>query len=257
MQNAEAKPQSRLSRTAETAEGIRQNLEAVQTRIEAACRRAGRNPAAVRLLPVSKAVPTERIRLAYTAGCRFLGENKVQEALLKAEALADLPDLKWSVIGHLPSNKTKYLARFAHELQSLDSLKVAAALDRRLQIEGRGLDVLVQVNSSGEAGKSGVAAGDLLDFVRQLPAFSALRVRGLMTLAIESPEQARVRQCFTVMRDLRERLRQDAPEPLSFDELSMGMSGDYELAIEEGSTVLRIGRAIFGRRPVTPLPHQI
>ena len=238
---------------AETATSVAQfraNLDAVRQRIAAACARSGRDPGEVRLLPVSKTVPEERIRLAYAAGCRFLGENKVQEAREKAEAMADLTDLKWSVIGHLQSNKAKYVARFADEFQALDSLKVAGALDRRLQIEGRALDVFVQVNSSGEASKFGLPPEEVLDFVRQLPAFSALRVRGLMTLALFSQDQERVRACFQRMRGVREMLQQEAPDSLSFDELSMGMSGDFELAIEEGSTLVRVGQAIFGPRAV-------
>ncbi len=236
--------------TAETAEDFRENLAAVQMRIDAACARCGRDPAEVRLLPVSKTVPEARLRAAYAAGCRFLGENKVQEAREKAEAMADLADLKWSVIGHLQSNKAKYVARFAQEFQALDSLKVAGALDRRLQIEGRSLDVFVQVNSSDEASKFGLPPEEVLTFVRQLPAFGALNVRGLMTLALFSPDKDRVRACFLKMRDLQERLRQDAPAGLSFDELSMGMSGDFELAIEEGATVVRVGQAIFGARKI-------
>ena len=236
--------------TASSAAQLRANLAAVQERIDKACARSGRDPKEVRLLPVSKTVPEERIRMAYAAGCRFLGENKVQEALEKSEAMADLTDLKWSLIGHLQSNKAKYVARFAHEFQALDSLKLAGALDRRLQIEGRALDVFVQVNSSGEASKFGLPPEQVLDFVRQLPAYSSLNVRGLMTLALFSPEQDLVRPCFQRMRNLREMLRQDAPDSLSFDELSMGMSGDFELAIEEGATVVRVGQAIFGPRKV-------
>jgi len=233
---------------ARTAQDIARNLDAVKTRITAACRRAGRDPSSVRLLPVSKTVEERRVRLAYEAGCRSFGENKVQEARAKAEAMADL-DIAWSVIGHLQTNKAKYVARFAAEFQALDSLKAAEALDRRLQMEGRALDVFVQINSSGKASKYGLAPEDAPAFVRKLPAFPALRVRGLMTLAVFSADATRVR-CFRLMRDLRDRLRQDAPDGLSFDDLSMGMSGDYELAIEEGSTVVRVGQAIFGARPL-------
>ncbi|OGU20119.1 MAG: YggS family pyridoxal phosphate enzyme [Hydrogenophilales bacterium RIFOXYD1_FULL_62_11] len=236
--------------TALGVEDFRRNLTAVRARISAACARSSRDPAEVRLLPVSKTVPEERIRLAYAAGCRELGENKVQEALRKAEAMADLTDLRWSVIGHLQTNKTKYVTRFASEFQALDSLRVAESLDRHLQAEGRSLDVLVQVNTSGEASKFGLPPEDLARFVRELPAFSALRVRGLMTLALLSADPTRVRPCFTLLRDLRERLRQDAPDGIVMNELSMGMSGDFELAIEEGATVVRVGQAIFGVRAV-------
>jgi len=234
---------------AETAAEIARNVAAVKAHIASACERAGRDPGGVRLLPVSKTVEERRIRLAHQAGLRTLGENKVQEARGKAEAMADL-DIAWSVIGHLQTNKAKYVARFASEFQALDRLKGAEALDRRLQIEGRSLDVFVQVNSSGEASKYGLAPEDVPAFVRELPAFSALKVRGLMTLAVFSADAERVRPCFRLMRDLQGRLRQDAPDGLSFDELSMGMSGDYEIAIEEGATVVRVGQAIFGPRPL-------
>ena len=140
------------------------------------------------------------------------------------------------------------VARFAAEFQALDSLRVAEALDKRLQAEGRSLDVFVQVNTSGEPSKFGLSPEDVPAFVQALPGFSALRVRGLMTLALFSSEAERVRQCFILLRSLRDRLRQEAPAGLSFDELSMGMSGDYEIAIEEGATVVRVGQAIFGAR---------
>lgn len=233
---------------AESVEDFRRNLAAVNGRIAAACKRAGRDPASVRLLPVSKTVEEARIRLAYAAGCRYLGENKLQEVSRKWESMADLTDLKWSVIGHLQTNKAKLVARYAAEFQALDSLRVAEALDRRLQAEGRELDVFVQVNTSGEASKYGLHPDETAAFLRGMPAFSALRVRGLMTLALFSAEAARVRQCFVLLRTLRDRLRQEAPQGIGLDELSMGMSGDYEIAIEEGATVVRVGQAIFGAR---------
>lgn len=231
-----------------TVADFQHNLAVVRARIDAACRRAGRDPASVRLLPVSKTIDDARIRLAYAAGCRWLGENKVQEAQRKTEALADLGDLRWSVIGHLQTNKAKRVARFAAEFQALDSLRVAAALDRHLQAEGRGLDVFVQVNSSGESNKYGLPPEETPAFMQALPAFSALRVRGLMTLALLSGEAGRVRDCFVRLRSLRDRLRQSAPAGIGLDELSMGMSGDFEIAIEEGATVVRVGQAIFGAR---------
>ncbi len=233
---------------AETVDDFRRNLAEVRERMAAACARAGRAPDSVRLLPVSKTVDEARIRLAYAAGCRELGENKVQEAHRKSQALADLRDLRWSVIGHLQTNKAAVVARFAAEFQALDSLRVAEALERRLQAEGRTLDVLVQVNTSGEASKYGLPPDETAQFLRALPAFSALRVRGLMTLALLSGEAARVRECFVRLRTLRDRLRQEAPGGVGLDQLSMGMSGDYEIAIEEGATVVRVGQAIFGAR---------
>lgn len=177
---------------ARTVDDIVRNLEAVKARIAAASRRVGRDPSSVRLLPVSKTVEPQRLRLAYDAGCRAFGENKLQEARAKAEAMADL-DIQWSVIGHLQTNKAKYVARFATEFQALDSLRVAAALDRRLQLEGRSLDVFVQINSSGETSKYGLAPADVPAFVTALPAFSALKIRGLMTLAAFSADAERVR----------------------------------------------------------------
>lgn len=227
---------------------LERNLADVRGRIDAACRRVGREPDEVRLLPVSKTVDEARLRLAYEAGCREFGENKVQEASCKAQAMADLVDLRWSVIGHLQTNKAKFVAQFASEFQALDSLRVAAALDRRLQAEGRALDVLIQVNISGEASKYGLAPEALDAFVRELPAFSSLNVKGLMTLAVFSSDTERVRAGFARLRQLRDRLRDNAPDGIGMNTLSMGMSGNFELAIEEGATVVRVGQAIFGSR---------
>ncbi|TAM90761.1 MAG: YggS family pyridoxal phosphate-dependent enzyme [Candidimonas sp.] len=233
---------------ATTVDDFRRHLAAVHARIEAACKRVGRNPGGVRLLPVSKTVDEARIRLSYAAGCHMLGENKVQEAHRKWDAMRDLADLRWSVIGHLQTNKAKLVAQFASEFQALDSSHVAEALDRRLQAEGRSLDVFVQVNTSNEAAKSGLPPEAVGDFLRTLSAYSALHVRGLMTLALFSAEGDRVRRCFTTLRTLRDRLRNDAPSGIALDELSMGMSGDFEIAIEEGATVVRVGQAIYGAR---------
>lgn len=233
---------------AATQQDFQRHLAAVQARIAAACQRAGRDPASVRLLPVSKTQPEARVRLAHAAGCRLLGENKPQEAYGKWQATQDLADLRWSVIGHLQTNKARLVARFASEFQALDSLRVAEALERRLQAEGRALDVFVQVNTSGEASKYGLPPGEVAAFLRALPAFPALRVRGLMTLALLSSDAARVRECFMLLRTLRDRLRQEAPAGIALEELSMGMSGDFEIAIEEGATVVRVGQALFGAR---------
>ncbi len=233
---------------AESVEDFRRNLAAVHARIAAACQRAGRDPAGVCVLPVSKTVDEARIRMSYAAGCRLLGENKVQEAHRKWNAMADLADLRWSVIGHLQTNKAKLVAGFAAEFQALDSLRVAETLERRLQAEGRALDVFVQVNTSGESSKYGLPPDEVAAFLQALPAFSALRVRGFMTLALLSTDAARVRRCFVLLRELRDQLRQEAPDGIVLDELSMGMSGDYEIAIEEGATIVRVGQAIYGAR---------
>ncbi len=225
---------------------FRQNVETIEARIEAARLRSPHGQL-VRLLPVSKTVPEERLRLAVQAGCHRLGENKVQEAHRKWQAMADL-DVEWVVIGHLQTNKAKLVAEFASEFQALDSLRVAEALDRRLQALGRGLDVLVQVNTSGEESKFGLAPHEVEAFLAEMGAFGALRVRGLMTLAAFTDDTQRVRDCFVTLRTLRDRLRQSAPTGVVLDELSMGMSGDFEMAVEEGATVVRVGQAIFGAR---------
>ena len=230
---------------ATTAAEITANLASIQARINAACAACGRNPAEVRLLPVSKTVPAERLHFAYDAGIRLLGENKVQEAYDKWQALSALDGLQWAVIGHLQSNKVKYVARFAAEFQALDSLDIAEALDRRLQQEGRSLDVFIQINTSDEPQKYGMAPDAAEAFIRALPAYSALRPRGLMTLALFSDDHEAVRRCFVRLRELRDRLRETNP---AIAELSMGMSGDFELAIAEGATTVRVGQAIFGAR---------
>ncbi len=234
--------------TAESIEDFAHNIAVVNARIAAAAARAGRSSDEVRLLPVSKTVPEERLRNAIAAGATFLGENKVQEAQRKSEELADIDGLRWSVIGHLQTNKAKYVARFASEFQALDSLRLAEALDRRLETEDRTLDVFVQVNTSQEDSKFGLPPEEVSSFVAALPQFSRLRVRGFMTLALFTPDTERVRRCFVLLRELRDGMRDTAPEGVSLDELSMGMSGDFETAIEEGATVVRVGQAIFGSR---------
>ncbi|MBD7949822.1 YggS family pyridoxal phosphate-dependent enzyme [Oerskovia rustica] len=244
-----ARPLDQPYRTARTVTDFTRALDAVRSRIVAAAAEAGRNPATVRLLAVSKTVPEDRIRQAVAAGLVRLGENKVQEARRKSENLADL-DVEWAVIGHLQTNKAKDVAAFATEFQALDSLRVAQALDRRLQTLGRGLDVLVQVNTSDEPSKYGLAPEEVPAFVQALPTFTALRVRGLMTLAELTTDRERVRGCFARLRSLRDRLRDTAPDGVGLDELSMGMSGDYELAIAEGATCVRVGQAVFGPRAV-------
>jgi len=249
MAGPEGTPAEERYPTARTVDDFAHNLEVVRARIAAAAERAGRDPGDVRLLPVSKTVPQERLRLAVEAGCRRLGENKVQEAHRKWQEMADL-DVEWSIIGHLQRNKAKEVAAFAAEFQALDSVRLAEALDRRLQAVGRSLDVYVQVNTSGEESKFGLAPEELAAFLGELPAFTSLRVRGLMTLAVFSPEVERVRACFALLRTLRDRARDRDPDLIGPGELSMGMSGDYEVAIEEGATCVRVGQAIFGARAV-------
>jgi pyridoxal phosphate enzyme (YggS family) len=225
------------------------NIAAVRARIDDAALRAGRNPASVRLLPVSKTVPQERIRLAVQAGAHELGENKVQEAKRKSEEMADL-DISWSVIGHLQTNKAKDVVTFASEFHALDRIKLAETLERRLQAAGRDLDVYVQVNTSEEESKYGMTPEAALPFLRELRHFDSLRVQGLMTLAMNTPDTERVRRCFRILRTLRDQALGEDPALIGRGDLSMGMSGDYTAAVEEGSTVVRVGQAIFGARPL-------
>jgi PLP dependent protein len=226
------------------------NLASVEEHIARACQRAGRDRASVRLLPITKTVPAHILRYAFAAGIRSFGENTIQEAMVKHEALGDLA-LEWSIVGHLQTNKAKYLTRFAREFHALDSLRLADVLNTRLEREDRFLDVYVQVNTTGEESKFGLHPDALLPFVETLSRFPRLKPRGLMALALFSSDMAKVRPCFTLLR----RLRDEANKRHSgLTRLSMGMTGDFEAAIEEGATVVRVGQAIFGKRP-TPDGH--
>ena len=224
--------------------GLAARWRAVRERVDAACRAAGRDPSEVEILPVSKTFPVEMIREAVALGLHRFGENKVQEIKTKYEPLADC-SIDWIMIGHLQTNKAKEVARLASEVQSLDRLELAEALHKRLQIEGRTLDVLVQVKTSPEETKYGLPPDELTNFLNILRGFDTLRVRGLMTLAVNSDDENEVRACFRMLRELRDQLvasGHDVPR------LSMGMSGDFALAIAEGATEVRIGTAIFGTR---------
>lgn len=224
------------------------NIAEIRARIDAAATAAGRDPAEVRLLPVSKTVPEERLTLAIEAGATTLGENKVQEAKRKAEALADL-EVSWAVIGHLQTNKAKDVVAFADEFHALDRLKLAEVLERRLAAANRTLKVYVQVNTSGEESKFGLHPDAALPFLRDIRDFEHLRVQGLMTLAMFTSDTDKVRNCFRLLRSLRDQAQQEEPALVGPGGLSMGMSGDFELAIAEGATVVRVGQAIFGARP--------
>ncbi|MGI3786778.1 MAG: YggS family pyridoxal phosphate-dependent enzyme, partial [Janthinobacterium lividum] len=180
------------------------NLARVRAEIDAACVAAGRVPGDVRLLPVSKTHPVAVLEAAYDAGVRLLGENKVQEAADKADHFADRPDLRWAMIGHLQSNKVRQVATFADELHALDSLKVARGLHRALDELGRTLDVFVQVNSSAEPQKSGLAPADVEGLLVELVDLPTLKVRGLMTLALFSDDEAAVAACFVRTAALRD-----------------------------------------------------
>ena len=227
---------------------IAQRLAQIQDRIRAAALRAGRSPDSVALLPVSKTFGEEAIREAVRLGVHRFGENKVQEIRSKYDVLADC-NIDWIMIGHLQTNKAKDVARLASEVQSLDRMELAIALDKRLQQEGRAIDVLVQVKTSTEPSKYGLPPAELSEFLRRVAHDTpTLRVRGLMTMAINAQSQDAVRACFRTLRELRDRVRDEAIADIDLGRLSMGMSGDFEIAIEEGSTEVRIGTAIFGGR---------
>jgi pyridoxal phosphate enzyme, YggS family len=220
------------------------NWAAVRERVDAACRAAGREPAAVSILPVSKTFGVAAIRAAVALGLHRFGENKTQEVRDKAGPLANCA-IEWVMIGHLQTNKVKDVARFASEVQSLDRLELAEALQRRLQQEGRAIDVLVQVKTAAEESKSGLPPAQLPAFLEQLRGCDCLRVRGLMTLASHTEDAAEVRRCFRQLRELRDAMQARGHV---LPRLSMGMSGDFPLAIAEGATEVRIGTAIFGPR---------
>jgi PLP dependent protein len=219
----------------------------VEQRIRNACVAAGRNPDEVSLLPVSKTFDAHHIREMVAMGFHRFGENRLQEIAQKAPLLQDC-DLQWVVIGHVQTNKAKEVAKYASELQSLDRIALAEALEKRLTLEGRTLDVLVQVKTSPEESKFGVAPKELIPFLRQLTQFQTLRIKGLMTMAVFSEDPNAVRTCFALLRRCRDDALAADIQGISLSKLSMGMSGDMEIAIEEGSTELRVGTAIFGQR---------
>ena len=219
----------------------------IQARMAQACARVGRDPAEVALLPVSKTFDTSAIREALALGFTRFGENRMQEVAQKAPQLQDC-NVNWVVIGHLQTNKAKEVARYASELQSLDRIDLAEALERRLQLEGRPIDVLVQVKTSTEDTKSGLEPAELVSFLKQMSQYPSLHVKGLMTMAVLSDDPSAVRKCFSHLRELRDQALQEGIAGISLERLSMGMSGDFELAIEEGSTEIRVGSAIFGSR---------
>jgi pyridoxal phosphate enzyme (YggS family) len=226
--------------------GIEERLLAVQASVEAALATARRS-GPVTIVAVTKTVPPERIRAAFYAGQRVFGENRVQEALAKIEVLAaDLPDARWHMIGHVQSNKARAVARAFSVVESVDSVKLARVLDGG---SGRRLPVLLEVNVAGEATKHGFVVDKLEDALTEIRPLFHLEIRGLMTIAplVSNPED--VRSVFRRLRELRDECRERF-ELDSLTELSMGMSGDFPVAIQEGATIVRVGRAIFGERPV-------
>ncbi len=228
-------------------ESIQSRLKRVKERIEAAALSSGRAPKTVKLVAVSKTVPVDRILAAIKAGVTDLGENYVQEAREKIEALRG-ESILWHFIGHLQSNKAKYAVRLFDLIHSVDSLKLAKELNKRASAIGKVQKILVQVNISGEATKSGIETEQAVDLVRQVVPLESLAVCGLMTMPPYFNAPDKVRPYFRALRDLKDIIRKEAIANVDMTELSMGMTGDFEAAIEEGATLVRIGTAIFGER---------
>ena len=230
---------------------ISDNIAAIRQQIADAARRVGRSDEEIGLMAVTKTHPPDRIREAYAAGLRSFGENRVQEFAAKASALADLPDAGWHMIGHLQTNKATKAAELFSAVDSLDSVKLAEKLNTAARNLGKKLAVLIEINAGGEAAKSGLAADsrELQELLLAAPRFEALNFRGLMTVPpfTEDPEGAR--PYFRQLRELRISIAARKLPSIAMDVLSMGMSHDFEVAIEEGSTCVRIGTAIFGERP--------
>ncbi|CAJ94180.1 Pyridoxal 5'-phosphate homeostasis protein YggS, UPF0001 family [Cupriavidus necator] len=225
---------------------IAANLQAVHQRIAAAAQQAGRQPADIALLAVSKTVPPDRIRAAYAAGQVAFGENYVQEGVDKIAALADLRHrLQWHFIGPLQSNKTRLVAEHFDWVHAVDRLRIAERLSAQRPAGMAALQVCIQVNISGEASKSGVAPAEVPGLAHAVAALPGLRLRGLMAIPEPEHDPAAQRRPFAAMRAMLQALRTDG---LDLDTLSMGMSGDMEAAIAEGATLVRIGTAIFGAR---------
>ena len=230
---------------------IPENIADLQAKLEQSAKRARRNSSEITLIAVTKTHPPERIREAYNAGLRLFGENRVQEFSSKAMALSDLPGAEWHMIGHLQSNKAAKAAEFFGAIDSVDSLKLAEKLNTAAQSLNKVLEVLIEVNVGGEAAKSGVApdSSELENLLTSAPRLEALKFRGLMTVPPHTEDPQGARPYFHQFRTLRDQIAARNLPAISMEILSMGMSHDFEVAIEEGSTCIRIGTAIFGERP--------
>ncbi|MGM0452224.1 MAG: YggS family pyridoxal phosphate-dependent enzyme [Thermodesulfobacteriota bacterium] len=226
---------------------IRHNIETVRRRIRAAAARAGRSPDAIGLVAVSKTVPVEKVGEAIDAGVDCLGENYIQEAREKIDALGSRR-VAWHFIGHLQSNKAKFAVSYFDLIHSVDRVNLAREIDKQAARIGKIQPVLIQVNISEEATKSGIAAADTVELVRRIRTFAHVSIRGLMTMPpfFDDPEGAR--PFFRALSHLKDRIEAENIGGVAMDELSMGMTGDFETAIEEGATRVRVGSAIFGKR---------
>lgn len=229
---------------------IKENIEVIRKRIEKAAIKVGRNPSDIKLIAVTKNVEPQNIIEAIEAGVVDFGENRVQELLNKANIIEEKSDknIKWHMIGHLQTNKVKYIVDKITMIHSLDSLKLAQEIDRKAQKLGKTIDVLIQVNIAEEASKFGLKKNEVLDFVKTVGSLKNIKVKGLMTIApfAENPEQ--VRFVFSGLRKIFIDICRKNINNIDMKYLSMGMSNDFEIAIEEGANIVRIGTAIFGKR---------
>jgi len=238
-----------LARSVDT-EAIVENVHAVLQRIRAAARRAGRDPEAVRLVAATKFVPIERIVMAAQAGVQCFGENRLQEALPKLDALRDRPDVSWHFIGRLQRRKVKAVVGRFELIHSIDGLGLAHEINRRADVSGIRQAVLLEVNIGGEQSKTGVSPAEVGVALTALDAMPNLDVKGLMVIPPPGRNPEAARPYFRRLRDLaRSLMEKHAFSRVKMDEFSMGMSEDFEVAIEEGATIVRVGAAIFGDRP--------
>lgn len=228
-------------------EMIISNLKEVHDRIEAACKLAGRNPLDVQLLLATKTVPADKIRIAIEAGENLIGENKMQELREKDPGLKEL-NIERHFIGHLQTNKIKDVLKYVSCIQSLDRLNLAKELDKQLQKEGRNLDVFIQVNTSFEESKFGLKPDEVISFIREMNHYGTLKIKGLMTIGLLDVEKEKMQPSLRLLREIRDEIYKAKIEGISELKLSMGMSQDLELAIAEGSNMVRIGTSIFGNR---------
>jgi hypothetical protein len=228
------------------ADEIKTNILNIRERIVTAATRAGRDSGTIQLMAVSKTVEPDRIRQALDAGITLLGENYVQEAREKIPAVGR--PAVWHMIGHLQTNKVKYVVNLFDWIHSVDRLELARELDKRAGQNNRKLNALIEVNVSGEASKNGAVPQQVLELVRQISILPNLSVRGLMTMPPYSNDPENTRPYFIALRRLRDEIVSAAVPGISMTELSMGMTDDFEVAIEEGATIIRVGRAIFGDR---------
>jgi pyridoxal phosphate enzyme (YggS family) len=232
---------------------IAANIASIHERIAAAASRAGRNPKEIALMAVSKTHPPESIGEAYEAGLRVFGENRIQEFANKIGALQNLPDAEWHMIGHLQTNKASKATELFHAVDSVDSLKLAEKLDAAARQLGKKLSLLLEINVGGEAAKSGVAPDSpaLDELLIAAPRLDSLQFRGLMTVPPFTDDPQDARPYFRKLRGLRDNIAARKHPGVNLDVISMGMSHDFEVAIEEGSTCVRVGTAIFGERTKT------